>query len=162
MMIIASGKPKIWDKQPELGAVRAAEAYTGTFHRLSQAYARKFASEYLILSPRYGFLAPDDWVRETYDVRFTIRGVNSETIQMEDLKALWKEKGCEPQELVTIVAGKKFVPLIEAITEGKNPLSTPLSGAKGIGDMQGRLKRALLSGKPLPDLTDQEKRGSNK
>lgn len=43
---IASGKPKIWDKSPDIGPVKASEVYTGTFHRLSRAYAEQFANEY--------------------------------------------------------------------------------------------------------------------
>ncbi len=145
-MIIPSGKPKIWDRSPELGAVRAREAYTGTFHKLCQAYAEKFADDWLILSPRYGFLKPEDLVLGPYDVRFTLKGTNASTIQMEELKAQWQEKGVAAFEPVTILGGKKFTPLLSQVTDQKNPLLTPLSGSKGIGDMQGKLKQAIQSG----------------
>lgn len=90
LIIIASGKPKIWDKLPDIGPVKASEVYTGTFHRLSRAYAEQFANEYLILSPKYGFLRPDDIVLKTYDVRFTMKGTGADTIQLGELKEQWQ------------------------------------------------------------------------
>ncbi|WP_439442848.1 DUF6884 domain-containing protein [Listeria aquatica] len=154
MMIIPSGKPKIWDKYPEFGAVPAKEAYTGILHKLCQAYAEKFAEEWLILSPRYGFLKPCDLVAGPYDVRFTLKGTNESTVQIEELKKEWQEKGAAPFEPVIILGGKKFAPLLSTVTEQKNPLLMPLSGSRGIGEMQGKLKQAIQSGRPLSDSTD--------
>lgn len=57
LIIIASGKPKIWDKSPDIGPVKASEVYTGTFHRLSRAYAEQFANEYLNFIPQIWFFA---------------------------------------------------------------------------------------------------------
>nr|WP_221633602.1 DUF6884 domain-containing protein [Listeria seeligeri] len=149
MIIIASGKPKIWDKFPDLGPVKASEAYTGTFHRLSKTYAEKFADSYLILSPKYGFLRPDDLVAEPYDVRFTMKGTSEATIQLEELKRMWRGLQINPTELVPMLGGEKFRGLLSSITDNKQTFDFPLTGSSGIGVMQQKLKQAIESGIPL-------------
>ncbi|EUJ29227.1 hypothetical protein LMUR_03823 [Listeria grayi FSL F6-1183] len=111
MMIIPSGKPKIWDKQPEKGPVPAKEAYTGTFHRLCRGYAEMLGESYLILSPKYGFLKPDDLVTGSYDVRFDYNGVNAETISLPELQAGWKQLEIN-QEVIVMLGGKKIYSFI--------------------------------------------------
>ncbi|MBC1867548.1 hypothetical protein HCA39_13590 [Listeria seeligeri] len=149
LIIIASGKPKIWDKFPDLGPVKASEAYTGTFHRLSKTYAEKFADSYLILSPKYGFLRPDDLVAEPYDVRFTMKGTSEATIQLEELKRMWRGLQINPNELVPMLGGEKFRGLLSSITDNKQTFDFPLTGSSGIGVMQQKLKQAIESGIPL-------------
>ncbi|MBC1526149.1 hypothetical protein HCJ05_01280 [Listeria seeligeri] len=149
LIIIASGKPKIWDKFPDLGPVKASEAYTGTFYRLSKTYAEKFADSYLILSPKYGFLRPDDLVAEPYDVRFTMKGTSEATIQLEELKRMWRELQINPTELVPMLGGEKFRGLLSSITDNKQTFDFPLTGSSGIGVMQQKLKQAIESGIPL-------------
>ncbi|KGL41097.1 hypothetical protein BMT55_10075 [Listeria newyorkensis] len=148
MIIIPSGKPKIWDKQEDAGPVTASQAYTGNFHRLCRTYAEKFDGDYLVLSPKYGFLTPDSVVLGTYDVRFTARGVTKDTISLEELKQQWQALGIE-QETMVMLGGKKFEPLLAAITDGKQQFSFPLHGTRGIGDMQKRLRTAINTGEPL-------------
>ncbi|MGX7418673.1 DUF6884 domain-containing protein [Carnobacterium gallinarum] len=135
MMIIASGKPKIWDKEPTIGTVSANQAYIGTFHRLCQAYAQKFDSDYLILSPYYGFLKPTDLVPHTYDVRFTLKGVNQETIQLAELKKQWLDLTLSESQYV-VLGGKKFQLLLHQIIPQNILLDFPLDQAGGIGNMQ--------------------------
>lgn len=149
LIIIASGKPKIWDKFPDLGAVKASEAYTGTFHRLSKTYAEKFADSYLILSPKYGFLGPDDLVAGPYDVRFTMKGTSDATIQLAELKRMWQELQINPTELVPMLGGEKFRGLLSSITNNKQAFDFPLTGSSGIGVMQQKLKQAIETGIPL-------------
>ncbi|MBA3924914.1 DUF6884 domain-containing protein [Listeria rustica] len=148
MIIIPSGKPKIWDKQEDAGPVAASQAYTGNFHRLCRAYAEKFDGDYLILSPKYGFLTPDSLVVGTYDVRFTARGVTAETISLEELSRQWQEFAIE-QEMIVMLGGKKFAPLLAAVTDGKQRFLFPLHGTRGIGDMQKRLRTAIDTGEPF-------------
>ncbi|WP_088809601.1 MULTISPECIES: DUF6884 domain-containing protein [Listeria] len=149
MMIIPSGKPKIWDKNPKYGPCQARKAYTGTFHKLCQAYAEKFADEYVILSPKYGFLHPNDTLLKTYDVRFNQKGVTAETIQLDALKAQWRALKLENQESIILLGGKKYGPLLEQITGGTQQFVQPLIGYSGIGVMQAKLKQAILSNQPL-------------
>ncbi|CAD5898222.1 DUF6884 domain-containing protein [Carnobacterium maltaromaticum] len=149
MIIIPSGKPKIWDKSPDIGSISANQAYIGTFHKLCQAYAKEFDSDYLILSPYYGFLKPDDFISETYDVRFTLKGVNQNTIQLAELKKQWQQLN-RPETTLTILGGKKFQALLREIVGPTLLLNFPLAEAGGIGIMQKFLKDAVASKTELP------------
>ncbi|MEG0289210.1 MAG: hypothetical protein RR725_06165 [Carnobacterium sp.] len=147
MFIIPSGKPKIWDKVPDAGAVPAKTAYTGTFHKLCTDYATTFGPNYLILSPYYGFLRPDDLVSHSYDVRFTVKGVGPDTIPVSNLKEQWVELAIEKDDQITLLGGKKFIHLMDEITD-RNVIF-PLIGLGGIGLMQKALKEAVHQQKPL-------------
>lgn len=144
MIIIPSGKPKIWDKSPDIGSISANQAYAGTFHKLCQAYAKEFDSGYLILSPYYGFLKPDDLISETYDVRFTLKGVNQNTIQLAELKKQWHKLN-QSETALTVLGGKKFQPLLREIVGPTLLLNFPLAEAGGIGIMQKYLKDAVTT-----------------
>ena len=69
--IIPCSKEKIWDIRPESGAVLARHAYRSSFHRLARGYVEGNCDGWLILSAKYGFLAPDDVIEGPYDVSFT-------------------------------------------------------------------------------------------
>lgn len=148
MMIIPSGKPKIWDKEPKRESVYAKDAYTGTFHRLCKTYAMQFDTDYLILSPYYGFLKPMDLVPHTYDVRFTLKGVNAETIQLTELINQWQQLQLNETRYV-VLGGKKFQPLLRQIVSTTTSLDFPLDGVGGIGLMQQKLKYAIANNRPL-------------
>ncbi|MGY3778076.1 DUF6884 domain-containing protein [Isobaculum melis] len=148
MMIIPSGKPKIWDKQPDAGTMPANQAYTGTFHKLCQEYATLFDTDYLILSPFYGFLTPNTLIGTTYDVRFTQKGTTEQTISLTDLKKQWTALAFEEKEMV-VLGGEKFKPLLEQIVPSTIQLTFPLLGLGGIGYMQQALKQAIHEKKPL-------------
>ncbi|MTH55766.1 hypothetical protein GKZ89_20450 [Bacillus mangrovi] len=137
--VIPCGKRKIWDNEPGLGAVPAASAYTGVFHRLCQQYARTFYEEWFILSAKHGFLKPDDLVPGNYDLTFN-QG-SPEEITADALKQQTREKGIGDAEKVIMVGGKKFAPVLQRAF-GFQALF-PLTGSKGIGDMQRKLKAAI-------------------
>lgn len=146
MFIIPSGKPKVWDKVPDAGVVSAKTAYTGTFHKLCRDYATLFGPDYLILSPYYGFLKPDDLISHTYDVRFTLKGVGSDTISVSELKKQWAKLAIEDDQII-LLGGKKFVPLMGTITE--RDVIFPLLNLGGIGLMQKALKEAVQRQQPI-------------
>lgn len=149
MIIIPSGKPKIWDKHPDIGPVKAKEAYTGTFHSLCQEYAENFYDSYVILSPKFGFLFPAEAVPHTYDVHFTQKGVNEQTITLETLRKQWKQIDLSDDEILPVLGGKKYKPLMETIDQNKHDFTYPLHGLGGIGYMQKELNEAIKKGVPL-------------
>ncbi|WP_099222305.1 DUF6884 domain-containing protein [Listeria costaricensis] len=156
MMIVPSGKPKIWDKAPEAGAVPAREAYMGTFHRLARAYAEQFAGSagYLILSPKYGFLQPNDLVAGPYDVRFTKKGTTSATIDLKTLQYQWGKVAPSSKETVILLGGVKYGPLCRSIMGETVRIEEPLVGRGGIGFMQQALKKAVETNQPLTNRRD--------
>ncbi|WP_416150542.1 DUF6884 domain-containing protein [Salipaludibacillus sp. HK11] len=147
--IIPCGNKKIWDKEPNLGEVRAGEAYIGTFHRLSKAYATKFFDEYLILSAKHGFLRPDDVVDELYDLSFSMK--SKEVISVEELKAQLKTKGLDKYERFVVLTGSKYFPILDQTLPANVELNFPLLDCDGIGFMQRELKRAVERNSPLHD-----------
>lgn len=150
MIILPSGKPKIWDKHPDFGAVYARYAYTGTFHTLCKEYAKSLKEEYIILSPKYGFLKPDTLVPQTYDVRFTQSGTNKDTISLESLRTQWIALSLPASEPIVVLGGQKFKPLMETISESSShTFHYPLHGLGGIGYMQQKLKHAIKRGVSL-------------
>ncbi|ARU63050.1 hypothetical protein CBW65_20280 [Tumebacillus avium] len=150
LCIIPCGSRKIWDTQPDFtGPAAARHTYTGTFHRLCQAYARQFFGEdWVILSAKHGFLRPEDIVPENYDVRFTssnpLRDVSLEAF-IEQAKA----KGLTGYDDITILGGKKYTVVVPAVFGDAPAYHTPLKGCTGIGFMQQRLNQALAQGREL-------------
>jgi hypothetical protein len=71
LIIVPCGKSKVWDKHPKRGPTRAADAYSGTPFKLNRAYAERFGDAWIVLSAKYGFIAPDFQIPEPYDVAFT-------------------------------------------------------------------------------------------
>lgn len=149
LIIIPSGKPKIWDKYPDIGAVKAKEAYTGTFHLLCQEYAEQFHDNYVILSPKFGVLFPNENVSHTYDVRFTQKGVNDQTINLASLRKQWEQIDLHDEEIIPVLGGKKYKPLMNSIDQNKHNFIYPLHGLGGIGYMQKALNEAIKKRVPL-------------
>ncbi|SET21339.1 hypothetical protein SAMN05421676_103238 [Salinibacillus kushneri] len=141
LYVIPSGKPKIWDHHPELEAVKASEAYTGTFHRLLQQYVRMLAVDWVIISPKYGILGPEDIVPESYNLSFRMKN-NPNIISIDEMRSQLAQKQLLDVENVIMLGGKKFIPIIEKLFP-KALHDYPLYGSKGIGDMQRRLKDAI-------------------
>ena len=57
--IISCGNTKIWKKDPNLGKVKAKDAYIGGLFKKNRAFAEKFFPEWYILSDHYGLITPD-------------------------------------------------------------------------------------------------------
>lgn len=73
LVVIACGKSKIWDDQPDAGPTAARDAYTGGPFLAHRAYAQA-RGDWAVLSARHGFLLPGDLVPEAYDVTFAAPG----------------------------------------------------------------------------------------
>jgi hypothetical protein len=70
LVIIPCGQSKVWDDQPERGPVKARDAYTGPPFKVNRDYAEAFASRWVILSAKYGFISPDFLIPGPYNVTF--------------------------------------------------------------------------------------------
>jgi len=147
LCIVPCGKRKIWDKKPELGPVKAKEAYIGVFTKKCMEYAEKFyPNSWCILSAKHGFLFPEDIVPGPYDVTFNNPKTNP--ISIDELKRQAKEKALEKYEVIVVLGGKKYVNIIKEVFSNKE-VKSPLSGKGGIGKMMKILKEAVTKGKTL-------------
>jgi len=84
LIIVPCGKRKIWDHQPRHGPTQAKDAYEGTLFRLNRRYAEMYGDGWLVLSARYGFIAPDFVIPGPYDVTFKKKASNP--IDIESLQ----------------------------------------------------------------------------
>lgn len=141
--VVPCGKKKIWDQDPNRGAVPAGDAYTGTFHLLARGYAERFTDRWVVLSAKYGFLEPHDLVPGPYDVTFN-RPSDPRCITTQLLREQVRQKGLDRFFRVVVVCGDRYVQRIRAAFQGTDvEIVTPLSGKGGIGSMMAWLKRAV-------------------
>ena len=70
LVVVPCGQGKIWDRHPGVGPTAAQGAYTGAPFRVNRAYAERFASRWVILSAKYGFIDPDFLIPESYNLTF--------------------------------------------------------------------------------------------
>jgi hypothetical protein len=139
--IVPCGKEKIWKKFPEKGATQAKEVYIGSFVTRCRAYAELFFPDrYCILSAKYGFLFPEDWVNENYDVTFTRK--NTFPIAIETLRQQAAQKNLFNYAPIVVVSGKTYGEVAQKVW-GAAPIIMPLQNFKTYGLMMRQLKTAI-------------------
>jgi hypothetical protein len=141
LVVVPCGKSKIWDKQPDHGPAPAIVAYTGTMCRLNRQYAEKFGDAWIMLSPKYGFIAPDFVIPATYDISFRLPTTNP--IAVEDLRRQVRDLGLDAYSDVTALGGSGYRGAIIAAFAGTGAtLYTPFAGLP-IGKMMQATKAAV-------------------
>jgi hypothetical protein len=70
LVVVPSGRRKIWDGEPLREPTSAAAAYTGTPFRLNRQYAQRCGDVCVALSAKFGFIAPHFGIPESYEVSF--------------------------------------------------------------------------------------------
>lgn len=146
LCIIACGKKKIWDKNPEAGPVEAKNLYIGLFTRKCVEYAEKFyPNSWCILSAKHGFLFPDDIVQGHYTECFHDK--RSTSVTLDELSLQIKVKKLDKYEKIIILGGKYYADLINKLFFEKK-VYYPLNGCKGIGYMMKKLN-GLIDDVPL-------------
>ncbi|MBM7540396.1 DUF6884 domain-containing protein [Amphibacillus cookii] len=148
LAVIPCGKKKIWDVNPSLGPTKVEDAYIGNLHKLTREYAELFCDEWVILSGKYGYCSPDEIIKGNYDITFGMKETEAQ-ISFEKLKKQIKEKQLTVYDQIVVLTGKKHKKVVESTFDGKVSLVFPLLGTKGIGEMQQRLKKAILAKQPI-------------
>lgn len=147
LSIIPCGRKKIWDKQPELGAVPAKDAYIGTLHQRTRQYAEMFTDQWVILSAKHGFLFADDSVDGQYDVTFGQK--SDEIISFDKLIKQAKDKQLDQFDQLVVLAGKKYKPIIDRTFTKDIPRVFPLLQYGGIGYILQALKQSVETNTPI-------------
>lgn len=84
LLVTPAGKEKVWDvpgRNPP-DAVRARDAFTGRFARRCAQYAQNhYPKDWAILSPNFGYLMPDDEVRNYRNDEFGEYSLEFDTIR---------------------------------------------------------------------------------
>ena len=127
LVIVPCGKAKIWDRHPEAGPTPARDAYIGSPFIVNRRYAERFASRWVILSAKYGFIDPGFVMPGPYDVTFKRRG--AELIGAASLRAQVAELVLAVFPTVVVLGGKEYRQAAEQAFAGiQTRLRFPFAG----------------------------------
>lgn len=147
LCVVPCGKLKIWYRNPNAGPTRAREVYIGNFAKTCIEYAEKFyPKSYVILSAKHGFLFPDEFIPEDYNVTFNDPKTNP--ISVDELREQAKKKGLMKYNEIVVVAGSKYVNIVKKVFKGTKIIA-PLKGLGGIRSMISAMKKAINEGRKL-------------
>jgi hypothetical protein len=126
LMIVQCGKQKKWKRNPDLGALKAAQAYTSSYFQKNVAYAKRFGDRWMILSAKYGFLDPDDLI-EDYNVTF--KDKSTSPISISELKEQVLAKKLGEYDEVFVLGGEEYLAAVTGAFEGKQSIiKSPFRG----------------------------------
>lgn len=144
LVVVPCGKSKIWDRQPDHGPAPAIAAYTGAMCRLNRQYAAQFGDAWIMLSPKYGFIAPDFVIPAAYDVSFRLPATHP--IAVAELQRQVRDLGLDTFSDVTALGGSGYRSAITAAFAGAGAtLHAPFAGLP-IGKMMQATKAAVEGG----------------
>lgn len=146
LVIVPCGRSKVWERDPLRGPTRAREVYTGAPFVLNRDYAERFGDAWVILSAKYGFIAPDFVIPEAYEVSFKYPATNP--IALERLHEQRQSQNLDRFGIVVGLGGKEYRAAIEEAFAGTPvQLIYPFAGLP-IGKTMQATKRAIASGEP--------------
>jgi len=141
LVIVPCGRRKIWDKDPNAGSSVANAAYAGSPFKVNRRYAECIGSQWIILSAKYGFIAPDFVLPGPYE--FTFKRKSSGPVAYEVLKRQVTELNLDRFAIVVGLGGKEYRAAIsEAFAETAVDLRFPFAGLP-IGKSLQATKRAI-------------------
>lgn len=144
LCVISCGNRKIWDTNPAAGPTKARDVYIGPFAKKCKDYAEMFYPvTWCYLSPRYGFVGPDELVSGPYNKSFNIKSTHP--ITLKQLRAQIIKKGLEGYEEIVIIAGQNQVDIVSKVFPDKKIIA-PLKDCKGLGCMVGLLNDFIKKG----------------
>ncbi len=141
LVVVPCGKSKIWDRHPEHGPAPAIVAYTGAMCRLNRQYAALYGDAWIMLSPKYGFIAPEFVIPETYDISFRLPATHP--IAVDELQRQVRDLGLDAFADVAALGGAGYRGAIAAAFAGTGAaLHAPFAGLP-IGKMMQATKAAV-------------------
>lgn len=113
---------------------------------MNKRFAEKFAGRWLILSARYGFIAPDFTIPESYDTTF--KRPDDDTVTVETLERQVSELDLDGHELVIGLGGEHYRAALELAFDGYG--MTPAFPFAGLacGRAMQAIKRHVEAGPP--------------
>ena len=143
LVVVPCGKSKIWDKLPDHGPAPAIDAYTGAMVRLNRQYAEQFGDAWIMISPKYGFIAPDFVIPQTYDISFRLPATHPVTADHLQRQVQVLGLGAYPE--VIGLGGAGYRGAIQAAFAGTSVrLHYPFAGLP-IGKMMQATKSAMAA-----------------
>lgn len=146
LVIVPCGQSKVWDGAPGRGPVAARDAYTGAPFKVNREYAERFGDRWVILSAKYGFIAPDFQIPGPYNVTFKRK--ETAPVAHQVLVHQVRESGLDRVDTVIGLGGKEYRAAIEVAFRGtKARLLFPFAGLP-LGKGMSAVKAAVAAGKP--------------
>jgi hypothetical protein len=147
LVIVSCGRQKIWDKHPNAGPTHARSAYTSSVFKTSRRYAEYFASRWVILSAKYGFIDPDFIIPGTYNRSF----YDSDAIAIADLKAQATAARLTDFPLVGVLGSYEYWNRVARVLEESGAEVRHINGNVGFPPTFQRLIGELIeSNTPFP------------
>jgi hypothetical protein len=113
VIIVPCTQEKVWDSQPDLGAVPAKDAYTKAAFRVWRSHAERSGGPWFILSTKYGLLQPDQLI-EKYNVAVSAAVGDAGLLSRLDKQG--QEFGLGSVGRVVLLDWERFQPLVRAAT----------------------------------------------
>ncbi len=147
LVIVPCGQAKIWHKQPHAGAVQAKDAYTGGPFKLNRAYAERFASHWVVLSAKYGFIPPDFMIPGLYNVTFKRK--NPAPVAVATLREQIEQQRLYQFNPIIVLGEKEYQSAVrQAFQPWTVQLIAPFTGLP-IGKAMHATKTAIANGVAL-------------
>ena len=151
LVITPAGEEKIWDldKNPDKSRQAKADyAFTGRFAQRCREYTEKFYPEdRVILTPRYGFVLPDEEIQYYSENTFAESRIEYDTIEINA-----ESDGLFNYERVIFLGNRRqhaeYIDVISKIFADKW-VEYPLLDAENTEEMLGRLSDAITRDSPL-------------
>ncbi len=141
LVVIPCGKRKIWDKYPDAGPQKARNAYTGPYFIVNRQYADNRHCDWMILSPKYGFMRPDLVIPGNCDVTFNKPSTHPKSVQ--ELRRQVQEQGLSHYDEITVLGGRSYVETVrDSFSSTKAKVDAPFVGPR-IGVQMGLIKKFL-------------------
>jgi hypothetical protein len=147
LIIVPCGERKIWDRNPDHGPSPAREAYIGPPFVINRQYAERFATRWVVLSAKYGFIAPNFIIPGPYNVTFKMKRTNPVSAVM--LTEQVKREGLGEFEAIIGLGGAEYRDRV-AVAFAENGVKPvfPFAGYPKIGKMMQAVKKATACGNP--------------
>ncbi|WFN34327.1 AAA family ATPase [Methanogenium sp. S4BF] len=150
LLVTPAGREKVWDvpgRNPP-DAVRAADAFTGRFARRCAQYARiHYPKDWVILSPNFGYLLPDDEVRNYRNDEF-----GEYSLEFDTIRENADYDGLLGYDSVIFLGNREdyggYIDIVRQTFTG-SWVEVPLEHAASGGEMLGHLVDSLTRGTPL-------------
>ena len=139
LAIIPCSREKIWDAEPQRGAVTAGAAYTSPLHLRCQEYAKRHADGWMVLSAKYGFLAPGDPVPGSYDVTFS----RPDDPVVSDRVLANQAQAINAQELLLLLPPEYEARVRHAFFGRNLPVRAPFAPWQDLATLEAQIVRAL-------------------
>lgn len=145
-VIVPCGSRKVWDENPSAGPTPAADAYIGPLFKKNKAYARRFATDWMILSAKYGLIPPSFTIPGPYDVSF--KKPSTHPIAPVEVAGQAARIDFADYDVVIGLGGKEYREIVAVAFRGAR-IEFPFRGLK-IGLMMQAINVALDTGQMFP------------